>query len=137
LVNDLSLVCPELAPDYLFASMWLWSGEHGDGNDFQLIGAVASGMAHLEPGLARILVEPCFEELSWLCDETHPSAYMRCGALKAAVRADPPWAADIVRGIASTTLAGDDMRRTELVCGVIGELRAMLVDLYRHEKTLR
>ena len=125
-------VAPELVPGFLFASMWLWSGSHGDGNDFQLISAIASGMARFDPTVARRLVEPCCDEFSWLYDESHPTlAYRRCGVLKAATWIDPSWAAQIVQRIATTGLAADDMHRLELVSGVIDQLRAMIADVQR------
>ena len=132
LVGDVYQVAPELVPDFLFASMWLWSGSHGDGNDFQLISAIASAMARFDPPVARRLVEPCCDEFSWLYDESHPSlAYRRCGVLAAATWIDPSWAAQIVRRIATTGLAADDMHRLELVSGVMDQLRAMIVDVQR------
>ena len=134
LVGDVYRICPELVPDFLFASMWLWSGEHGEGNDFQLISAIASGMAHWDPNVARCLVAPCFDDVSWLYnDSQYTMAYFNCGTLKAATRVDPHWTADIVRKISTTGLADDEMHRLELVCGVINELRAMIVDLHRQE----
>lgn len=132
LVGDVYQAAPELVPDFLFASMWLWSGSHGDGNGLELLSAIASAMARFDPTVARQLVEPCCDEFSWLYDESQPTlAYHRCGLLAAATRIDPNWAAQIVQRIATTGLAADDMRRLELVCGVIDQLRAMIVDVQR------
>jgi hypothetical protein len=132
LVDNVYQAAPELVPDFLFASMWLWSGKHGDGNDFQLISAIALAMARLDPAVARQLVEPCCDEFSWLYDESHPSlTYGRCGVLTAATRIDPDWAAQIVERIATTGLVHDEAHKLELVHGVIDELRAMIVDVRR------
>jgi hypothetical protein len=130
LVNDVYQAAPELVPDFLFASMWLWSGKHGDGNDFQLISAIALAMARFDPAVARQLVEPCCDEFSWLYDESHPSmSYYRCGVLTAATRIDPDWATQLAERIATTGLVHDEAHRLEVVRGVIDELRAMIVDV--------
>ena len=119
-----------LCPRFSSPSMWLWSGEHGDGNDFVLISAIASALARYDPDLARVLVEPCFDEVSWLYDETHHyRTYWKCGPVQAALRIDPDWAAGIVREICAAGLADSDMHRTELVFGAVDELRTMIMDL--------
>ncbi len=132
LVNDVYLADPALVPDFVFASMRLLTGQHDDDQDFQLLSTIALAMARFDPAVARLLVEPCCDEFSWLYDESLRSmTYSRCGVLKAATRIDPDWAAQVVERIATTGLACDEVHKLEMVRGVIDELRAMIVDVRR------
>ncbi len=114
-----------LAEEFVFESLWLCEHETTI-LPFNLTSRLASELARYDHDLARALVEPCFEDWSWLFNSRDASViFVRNMPLSAAVSIDPTWAAELTSQLFEDHLASHPSRQYETAYGLVercGEL---------------
>lgn len=116
-----------------FDSLWMWSGSNLEGRDFGLPAYVSQGLAEFDSDLARAIIEPCFEDMSWLHNGLHSGYIMgiefsNCFLLKAATKIDPAWGIELCTRLIEGPYADDSLRQLELVHAVCASLGEMIVE---------
>ena len=122
----------KLADEYLFAAFWL-NTESRRITAFFSTATLAQHLGTIQPEAARALIEPCFNDWSWLPgDRDQAVMFMQIPPLNAAVQIDPSWAESLIDDLFDRRLRADLSRQLEVVHGVINSLAT-----FRVAQTLR
>ena len=123
--SALRLVVPwdrQLAAQFAFEGIWLCEREYLI-LPFHLTSELAQGLAEYDATLARVLVEPCFTDWSWLFPERdHATFYRRIPPLIAAASIDPEWGVAMAEDLLDTELSEQPSRKLAVVRGIISQL---------------
>jgi len=123
----------DLKAKVAFESLWLWSGTNLEARNFGLPARVTKGLARFDSELARAILEPCFEDFSWLHDGLHGHmihqgvGFYRNETLAAAAQIDPAWAVEVCSQLIEGPYANDQLRQLELANSVCEQLTKLIV----------
>lgn len=99
---------------------------------FHLTSTLAAYLAAYDRELARVLIEPCFEDWSWLFGGRDWSyVYSSIPPLSAAASIDPHLAAATLRELIETHLQDRPSRQLASVWGVLSRWQEMTADARR------
>ncbi|WP_182871332.1 carboxypeptidase-like regulatory domain-containing protein [Stieleria mannarensis] len=121
-IGQVALWDPDLAEEYLFASIWI-ENQSSRITPFFPTATLAIHLAPVNPGIAKALVEPCFDDWSWLFGQRDQSVmFSHALPLHAAAAIDPDWAHDLVNDLLDNHIEGNDSRKLLIVSGIAASL---------------
>jgi hypothetical protein len=121
-VEQVSAWDETLAQEYLFEAFWSQS-RISRITAFHQTAALAQPIAKIDATVARALIEPCFEDWSWLFGDRDSSVmFMEIPPLQAAVAIDPNWTEALIDDLFDHHLKEHPSRKLEVLYGVINSL---------------
>ncbi len=125
LAERLGLVCSwdaDLGQQYAFEALWL-PPKHTRITPHHDIATLARHLARFDAAVARALIEPCFDDWSWLFDQRDSYVmFVSNPPLHTAAAIDADWTVDLIDDLFARHLPEHESRRLEVVSGVIGSL---------------
>lgn len=120
---------PILAEKFAFESLWLC--EMGNWIvPFYPQCELAKQLSRYDTAIARKLIEPCFDNWSWLFDEIdYEQIYRYNLPLVAAISIDPQWAIAETRKFFESELVAQPSRKLSTILGLTHRLAEMLVQI--------
>lgn len=126
LVSDWS---PELAEHFAFESLWTSERDAFTRQPYSTLSGVAKLLAQFDRQLAKALIEPCFDDWSWLFDSLDAAfVYQQIAPLEAAALIDPEWAEQVVNALCQNQLAGRNSRQLSVIGGLVQACSAIQLD---------
>lgn len=121
-VAEVSTWDHRLAQEYLFEALWTQSEVHRI-TAFHQTATLAQHTAKADVAIARALIEPCFDDWSWLFGELDASVmFTDIPPLKAAAAIDPDWTVTLIDDVFKKHLEDHDSRKLEMLHGVVTSL---------------
>ncbi|QEF99381.1 hypothetical protein Mal15_34450 [Stieleria maiorica] len=121
-IEQVALWDPDLAEEYLFASIWI-ENQSSRITPFFPTATLAIHLAPVNPGIAKALVEPCFDDWSWLFGQRDQSVmFSHALPLHAAAAIDPDWAHALVNDLLHNHIEGNESRKLLIVSGIAASL---------------
>ncbi|TWU67203.1 carboxypeptidase-like regulatory domain-containing protein [Crateriforma conspicua] len=113
----------ELAEQYAFEAFWQ-SRKDETMTQFNVPSTLAGGLGGWDRGMALALVEPCFDDWSWLFGERDFDViFTVIHPLRAMAHIDPTRTVELVNELLETHLSEDIGRHYDVVRGVVNEFR--------------
>ncbi|TWU42231.1 hypothetical protein [Novipirellula artificiosorum] len=113
---------PRLAEDYRFEAFWV-EKESNLITPFPHVSKVAQYFASTDAEVAHALIEPCFDDWSWLFGQRDSEVmFSNNNPLHAAAAIDHPWTIALVDDLFKRHLSDRPSRKLQTVSGVIRSL---------------
>jgi hypothetical protein len=114
-----------MAEEFLFESIWQ-SGVYNSWLPFNHSCGIATELSRYDADLARVLVEPCFEDWSWLFgDLDHAVAYSNAPPIASMASIDCAQVVAKVKDLFSSELADQPSRKLSVVSGIVRRWREL------------
>lgn len=121
-VEQVSTWDETLAQEYLFEAFWCQAPITRI-TAFHQTATLAQHIAQIDAAVARALIEPCFDDWSWLFgDNDHSVMFMEIPPLQAAAAIDPDWTEALVDDLFDHHLKDHPSRKLEVLQGLIQSL---------------
>ncbi|QDV44851.1 hypothetical protein Enr13x_47220 [Stieleria neptunia] len=113
---------PALAEEYLFASVWV-ENRSSRITPFFPTATLAKLLAPVNRDVAKALVEPCFDDWSWLFGQRDQSVmFSQALPLHAAAAIDPDWTRGLIEDLLENHMAENESRKLLIVSGIVTSL---------------
>ncbi|MCO8121999.1 hypothetical protein NHH03_09645 [Stieleria sp. TO1_6] len=121
-IGDVAKWDVALAEEYLFASIWVENSSSRI-TPFFPTATLAILLAPVNQQLAKALVEPCFEDWSWLfADRDQSVMFAQALPLHAAAAIDPDWTVGLIDNLFDNHLHENESRKLLIVSGIVTSL---------------
>jgi hypothetical protein len=121
-VKDVAQWDENLSREFLFEAYWSQTRLTRI-TPFHQTSALAQHTARIDAEVARALVEPCFDDWSWLFgDRDHEVIFGNIDPLNVAAAIDPEWATNLIDELFSGHLSEHRSRKLAVIHGVISSL---------------
>lgn len=121
-ISDVGAWDRDLADEYLFTSFWVENPSTRI-TPFYQVANLAKHLSASDPEVARALIEPCFDDWSWLFDgRDNAVMFSQATPLHAAALIDPDWTIELVDDLFTEYLSEHPSRKLSVVEGIITSL---------------